>query len=103
MAEWGNPATRERRHHLRVRQTRGTETSQYLEEEKSNEMPLVAASERGHGLNRDSSSFGVVGSTDGHSRANRSPLEWGAKDGESPVDDGERLWLVAILSNARLE
>jgi hypothetical protein len=28
-------------------QTEGTETSQYLEEEKSIEMPLVAASERG--------------------------------------------------------
>jgi hypothetical protein len=27
--------------------TRGTETSQYPEEEKSTEMPLVAASERG--------------------------------------------------------
>ena len=85
------------------KRTQGTETSQYLEEEKSIEMPLVAASERGHGLNRDSLSFGVVGSTDGRSRANRSPLEWGAKDGESPVDDGERLRLVAILSNARLE
>ena len=28
--------------------TRGTETSQYLEEEKSTEMPGVAASETGH-------------------------------------------------------
>ncbi len=28
-------------------QTEGTETSKYLEEEKSTEMPLVAASERG--------------------------------------------------------
>ena len=32
---------------LRVRRTGGTETSQYLEEEKSTEMLLVAASERG--------------------------------------------------------
>ena len=30
-----------------VRRTGGTETSQYLEEEKSTEMLLVAASERG--------------------------------------------------------
>jgi hypothetical protein len=30
--------------------TRGTETSQYPVEEKSSEMPLVAASERGRGL-----------------------------------------------------
>ena len=32
---------------LGVKRTQGTETSQYLEEEKSSEMPLVAASERG--------------------------------------------------------
>jgi hypothetical protein len=31
----------------RVEPTQGTETSKYLEEEKSNEIPLVAASERG--------------------------------------------------------
>ena len=30
-------------------QTEGTETSKYLEEEKSTEIPLVAASERGRG------------------------------------------------------
>jgi hypothetical protein len=34
------------------RRTRGTETSQYPEEEKSTEMPQVAASERGGSLNR---------------------------------------------------
>ena len=49
----------------RERRTQGTETSQYLEEEKSIEMPQVAASERGPSLNRDSLSLGVVGSTDG--------------------------------------
>ena len=32
-----------------VRQTRGTETSQYLEEKTSTEIPLVVASERGTG------------------------------------------------------
>ena len=47
------------------RRTQGTETSQYLEEEKSIEMPSVAASERGSGLNRGSLNLGVVGSTDG--------------------------------------
>jgi hypothetical protein len=31
------------------RQTRGTETSQYLEEQTSTEIPLVVASERGTG------------------------------------------------------
>ena len=30
-----------------MKQTQGSETSQYLEEKKSNEIPLVAASERG--------------------------------------------------------
>ena len=48
MAEWGNPAGRESViTSSEVRQTRGTETSQYPEEEKSTEMPGVAASERG--------------------------------------------------------
>ena len=32
--------------------TGGTETSQYLEEEKSNEIPQVVASERGYRTNR---------------------------------------------------
>ena len=32
--------------------TRGSETSQYPEEKKSNEIPLVVASERGISLNR---------------------------------------------------
>ena len=31
--------------------TQGSEPSQYLQEEKSNEIPLVAASERGHSPN----------------------------------------------------
>ena len=31
------------------KETRGTETSKYPEEEKSNEMPTVAASEEGRG------------------------------------------------------
>jgi hypothetical protein len=38
-----SPVTRRRRRE----RTRGTETSQYPEEEKSTEMPSVAASERG--------------------------------------------------------
>ena len=50
---------------LGVRRTQGTETSQYLEEEKSIEMPQVAASERGSGLNRFSLRGGVVGPTEG--------------------------------------
>ena len=72
----------------REKRTQGTETSQYLEEEKSIEMPLVAASERGHGPNRRSLTFGVVGPTDDTVHASSSPLERGARDGESPVSDG---------------
>ena len=45
--------------------TRGTETSQYPEEEKSTEMPQVAASERGLSPNRFPLEGGVVGATDG--------------------------------------
>ena len=47
MPEWGNPAGGDTGHLLRQERTRGTETSQYPEEEKSTEMPSVAASERG--------------------------------------------------------
>jgi hypothetical protein len=45
MAEWGNPLGRESHHRFRTERTEGTETSQYLEEEKSTEMAVVAASE----------------------------------------------------------
>ena len=41
--------------------TRGTETSQYLEEEKSTEILLVAVSERGTGQTVGACSRGVVG------------------------------------------
>ena len=41
--------------------TRGTETSQYLEEKKSTEIPLVAVSERGPGQTGGACTPGVVG------------------------------------------
>jgi hypothetical protein len=49
VAEWGNPVRGDSDHLDRKvgRRTRGTETSQYPEEEKSTERLLVAASERG--------------------------------------------------------
>jgi hypothetical protein len=65
ISEWGNPAGviqspvtesiggEER--------TWGSETSQYPEEEKSKEIPPVAASERGRGQTDGLRSFGVVG------------------------------------------
>ncbi len=41
--------------------TKGTETSKYLQEKKSNEIPLVAASERGRGQTYHVRMIGVVG------------------------------------------
>ena len=54
MSEWENPAGAMPRYPFPERigvggATRGTETSKYPEEEKSTEIPLVAASERGGG------------------------------------------------------
>ena len=45
MPEWGNPAVGDDRHWREPERTRGTETSQYPQEEKSTEMSGVAASE----------------------------------------------------------
>ena len=41
------------------KETRGTETSKYPEEEKSNEMPTVAASEEGRAQTEKLRLFGV--------------------------------------------
>lgn len=54
MSEWGNPATGDSSNSMVSKvaiseRTGGTETSKYPEEEKSKEIPLVAASERGIG------------------------------------------------------
>ena len=46
------------------KRTQGTETSQYLEEEKSTEMSGVAASETDPSPNRAPSGRGVVGPAD---------------------------------------
>jgi hypothetical protein len=43
------------------RRTRGTETSQYPQEKKSKEIPLVVASERGRAQTGGLTTFGVVG------------------------------------------
>ena len=86
-----------------LRRTRGTETSQYPEEEESIEMPPVAASERGGAQSAPRQGGGVVGPTDAVSEASGSPLERGARDGESPVGDGDGLTVVEFLSSARPE
>ena len=61
MSEWGNPASlrkemASRRDEFIVpyERTQGTDTSQYLEERKSTETPLVAASECGYSPNQPS-------------------------------------------------
>ena len=102
MAEWGNPAEASASviPSADGRRTQGTETSQYLEEEKSIEMPRVAASETGPSPNRGPCGRGVVGPTDGGREAMRSPLERGARDGESPVGQGHGPVLVEFLSSA---
>src|SRR4051812_43470891 len=100
----GKPTERERSVSLfGVKRTRGTETSQYLEEEKSTEITQVAASERVPSPNRSPCGIGVVGATDARTEAKRSPLGWGARDGESPVADGEGVRVVEFLSSTRLE
>ena len=43
MSEWGNPASNG--HHSNMEQTQGTETSKYLEEEKTTVIAPVVASE----------------------------------------------------------
>jgi hypothetical protein len=51
------------------KRTRGTETSQYPEEEKSTEMSGVAASETDPSPNRDPCGLGVVGPADARRQA----------------------------------
>ena len=55
------------------RGTRGTETSKYPEEKKSNEMPTVAASEAG-GVQTDQ--FRLVGVADRHNQAEPNRTVW---------------------------
>ena len=52
ISEWGNPLAGDSKNPRlskvgREERTQGTETSKYLQEEKSKEIPQVAASERG--------------------------------------------------------
>ena len=54
MSEWGNPPARVSLTEYigQWRRTEGTETSKYLEEKKSTEIPPVVASERGRACKR---------------------------------------------------
>ena len=72
--------------------TRGTETSKYLQEEKSSEIPGVAASEMGRAQTGPLRRAGVVGPVWGFvphdfRAVSRSDLERSAGAGESPVGE----------------
>jgi hypothetical protein len=69
----------------RAKRTRGTETSQYPEEEKATAIPKVAASEIGPAQTRGACTSGVVGPRHGSTTPRRSGLERPARDGDSPV------------------
>ena len=61
------------------------------------------ASERGRAQTGVRKGAGVVGPTHASCEASRSPLERGARDGDSPVGKDDVLDVVEFLSNARLE
>ena len=103
MAEWGNPAGLAARHPLRRKRTRGTETSQYPEDEKSSRDAHSSGERSGQSPNRGPCGRGVVGPTGAAVEGRQGPLEWGARDGESPVTEDHVLGLVEFLSNARPE
>ena len=73
--------------------TRGSETSQYPQEEKSIEIPSVAASESGRAQTVGSNTSGVVGLSQGlprevnKSECSRRRLERPTIEGDSPVDE----------------
>jgi hypothetical protein len=83
--------------------TSGTETSKYLEEREINRDAQSSGERTGYSPNRGPCGRGVVGPTYAYGEANRSPLERGAKDGDSPVGESDEPYVVEFLSNARLE
>src|SRR5215471_14191144 len=67
--------------------SRGTETSQYLDEEKSSERPIVVASELGAAQTSPHQGAGVVGPHQTDLGRHPKVLERTTTDGESPVGD----------------
>ena len=82
MSEWGNPLTWNGEHPrmneiVRGGKTRGSEPSKYPQERKSNEIPPVAASERGGAQTGCGDAAGVVGRRRGNRRrTERSRTVW---------------------------
>lgn len=66
--------------------TQGTETSKYLEEKKSKEIPLVAASERGRAQTGGGNPLpGLWVPRGSDQKCSRTHLERWTREGESPV------------------
>ena len=74
-----------------IERTQGTETSKYLQEEKSTEIPRVAASEKGRAQTIILRSYGVVGYSDkGVGRIAERIWKGAVKEGDSPVREMQR-------------
>ena len=93
ISEWGNPAAVMRSHRemnqiVSQEGTRGSETSKYPEEKKENSISLVVASEEERGQTSGLRTTGVAGQR--HlTIADLKYLERYAKEGDSPVREGE--------------
>ena len=82
----GQPARLKTVHQSDLGLTRGTETSQYPEEEKESIDFLSSGDRKGKSLNRCCyGSAGVVGALKGTMISNENALENAAAEGESPV------------------
>ena len=82
----GQPAWLKTRHQTSLELTRGTETSQYPEEEKESIDFLSSGDRKGKSLNQlRYGAVGVVGALKGDLEKNGKTLENVAADGESPV------------------
>ena len=85
----GQPARLKTVHQTSLGETRGTETSQYPEEEKESIDFLSSGERKGKSLNRCCyGSAGVVGALKGTMISNENALENAAGEGESPVSVG---------------
>ena len=82
----GQPGMLKTCHQLMLERTRGTETSQYPQEEKEIIDSLSSGDRTGKSLNRYCyGSAGVVGSFIGTHQSNWNDLESSIKEGDNPV------------------
>ena len=81
--------------------TQGTDTSQYLEERKSNETPQVAASERGRAQTEPGNWVGVVGPPSSTTEASGSTWEGTAQRVRPPYTKAEVGWRYPEYLGAR--